>query len=243
LFAVTLTVVDMMSEQQGFSELSKAFKRNPTIENCVKLRRENPDEEIEIAISDSLDWLFANSELLREIGVDPQWFASALDANSEAISKLSLRLLEKIIERKQEERAGQTQLVSRGKSISDSLVNYLAACMLDALSWNDQLEIPRDLIVLLRHQIIGDGETEQSKQLRSHKLGHDIGMVGAQLLEAGIKPSARNIAKTLSINASTVSRIFPEEKLLEESKRWLGAFQSFKNSTTPFADMATKRKR
>lgn len=232
-----------MTEEQDFSELSKAFKRDPTIENYVKMRRENPHEEIEISITDGLDWLFANSNLLREIGIEPQWVASTLDANPGAISKVSLRLLEKIIERKQTESEGETQTVSRGKAIPDSLVNYLAAMMLDALSWNDILEIPRDLIVLLRHQIIGDGETEQSRQLQSHKLEFDIGMVGGQLLEQGLQPSARMIAKILGVNASTVSRIFPKDKLLSESQRWLSAFQGFHKSTTPFADMEAKRKR
>jgi hypothetical protein len=233
----------MMSEPEGISELSKAFKRNPTIENYVKLRREKPDEEIEIAVTDGIDWLFANEKSLREIGIEPQWVASSLDANPEAISKVSLRLLEKIIERKYTESEGETHIVSRGKAISDSLVNYLAAMMLDALSWNDILEIPRDLIVLLRYQIIGDGETEQSRQLQSHKLEFDIGMVGGQLLEQGLQPSARTIAKILGVNASTVSRIFPKDKLLSESQRWLSAFQGFHKSRTPFADMETKRKR
>jgi hypothetical protein len=232
-----------MTEEQDFSELSKKFKRNPTIENYVKLRRESPDEEIEIAVSEGIEWLFANEKSLREIGIDPQWVASALDANPEAISKVSLRLLEKIIERRHTKNKGETHVVSRGKGISDSMVNYLAAMMLDSLSWNNELEIPRDLIVLLRYQIIGDGETEQSKQVQSHKLEHDIGMIGAQLLEQGLQPSARTIAKILDVNPSTVSRIFPKDKLLVESERWLKAFQSFNKSTTPFADMETKRKR
>jgi hypothetical protein len=232
-----------MTEEQDFSEISKTFKRNPTIENYVKLRRESPHEEIEIAVTEGIEWLFANANSLRELGIDPEWVASALDANPRAISKVSLHLLEKIIEREHAKSAGQTHIVSRGKAVSDSMVNYLAAMMLDALSWNNEFEIPRDLIVLLRYQIIGDGETEQSKQVQSHKLEHDIGMIGAQLLEQGLQPSARTIAKILDVNPSTVSRIFPKDKLLVESERWLKAFQSFNKSTTPFADMETKRKR
>ena len=50
-------------DSSGFSALSRAFKANPTLEYYVKLRRENPNEEIEVAISGSIEWLFANEEV------------------------------------------------------------------------------------------------------------------------------------------------------------------------------------
>jgi hypothetical protein len=232
--------VSIVSEEQGFNALTKAYKSNPTIENYVRMRRESPDVEIEVSVTGGLDWLFANEQLLRDIGAEPQWFASALDANPEAISKLSLHLLERIVERKLAEGAGQTHVVSLGKGISDSLVNYFVAVMLDALSWNDELEIPRDLIVLVRHQLIGDGETAQSKQLQVHRLEQNIRFIGAQLLEQGKQPTARKIAKILGVNASTVSRVYPGEKLLEEARRWLEFSQWFHKSETPFADLRAK---
>ena len=152
--------------------LSRAYKNNPTIENYISLRRTNPNTEIEVAFTNGLDWLFANSEVLRENGIDPQWFASALDANEEAISKLSLHLLEKIVERSRLEKSGETHVMSRGIGISDSLVNYLTAVMLDALSWNDELYMPRDLLVLSSKnfaQLVGQFKfffvaAEQSRQ-------------------------------------------------------------------------------
>jgi hypothetical protein len=232
----------MMTEEQDFSELSKAFKRNPTIENYVKMRRENPNDEIEVSFTNGLDWLFANSDVLRENGIDPQWFASALDANEEAISKLSLHLLEKIVERSRLEKSGETHVMSRGVAISDSLVNYISAVMLDALSWNDDLYIPRDLLVLLRYQIIGD-EPSQLKQLEAHLLEDRIAYIGAQILEYGGQVTTREIAKILNINASTVSRIFPGEKLQIESKKQLETMREFRKSQTPFADMRAKSKR
>ena len=48
----------------AYSELSKAFKRDPTIENYVRLRRQFPNEKIEIAISGALEWLWGNEETL-----------------------------------------------------------------------------------------------------------------------------------------------------------------------------------
>ena len=221
--------------------LSRVYKNNPTIENYISLRRTNPNTEIEVAFTNGLDWLFANSEVLRENGIDPQWFASALDADEEAISKLSLHLLEKIVERSRLGKSGETQIMSRGIGISDSLVNYLAAVMLDALSWNDRLYLPRDLLVLLRYQIIGD-EPAQLKQLESHRLEHSIAYTGAQILEYGRQVTTREIAKILNINASTVSRIYPGDKLQTESEKQLEMIRFFHKSQTPFADKRAKKR-
>jgi hypothetical protein len=220
--------------------LSRAFKDSPTIENYLSLRRANPNSEIEVAFTNGLDWLFANETLLRENGIDPQWFASSLDANVEAISKMSLHLLDKLVDRSRLEKSGETHVMSRGVAISDSLVNYLIAVMLDALSWNDDLYIPRDLLVLTRYQILGE-EPAQLKQLESHRLEHDIAYIGAQILEYGRQVTTREIAKILNINASTVSRIFPGDKLQTESERQLEMTRGFHKSQTPFADMRAKR--
>jgi DNA-binding CsgD family transcriptional regulator len=221
--------------------LSREYKNNPTIENYLSLRRANPNAEIEVAFTSGLDWLFANENLLRENGINPQWFASALDANEEAISKLSLHLLDKIVDRSRLEKSGETHVMSRGVAISDSLVNYLIAAMLDALSWNDDLYIPRDLLVLTRYQILGDGPA-QLKQLESHQLEHRIAYIGAQILEQGRQVTTREIAKILNINASTVSRIFPGDKLKIESERRLEMTRGFHKSQAPFADMRAKKR-
>jgi hypothetical protein len=217
--------------------LSLAYKDNPTIENYISLRRANPSDEIEVAFTNGLDWLFANENILRENGIDPQWFA--LDANEEAISKLSLHLLEKIVDRTRLEKSGETHVMSRGIGISDSLVNYLTAVMLDALSWNDDLYLPRDLLVLLRYQIIGE-EPTQLKQLESDRLEDQIAYIGAQILEYGRQVTTREIAKILNINASTVSRIYPGDKLRIESEKQLEMLRFFHNSQTPFADLKSK---
>ena len=60
-------------------KLSLAYKHNPTIDNYLKLRRENTNIEFEIAITNGLEWLLANEDLLRTHGIDPEWFASSLD--------------------------------------------------------------------------------------------------------------------------------------------------------------------
>jgi hypothetical protein len=46
------------SGKKGFNKLTKAYKRAPTIEHYVALRRKNPKAEIEIAILGGMETLF-----------------------------------------------------------------------------------------------------------------------------------------------------------------------------------------
>src|SRR6185312_15741041 len=127
------------SDENGFNEFSKAYKKAPSIENYVKLRRQNPDAEIEVSVIGGMEALFALEGELRRYGVDPDLVASVMDANPQAISELSLQLLQKIIEARELKKKGKTHLMRRGLAVPDKLINWLVTCALDALSWNDLL--------------------------------------------------------------------------------------------------------
>lgn len=216
-FAVTLTAVVVMSEQQGFSELSKAFKRDPTIENYVKLRRENPGEVIEIAISSGLEWLFSNEELLKSNGISPLLVGGILDADHTSISELSLLLLEKIIEKKKLEAAGETHVVGRGNAISESLIDHLICMILDALEWTDDLRLDRDLIVLIRERLGGvSSKWEKEQDFREKQQAAKS--IAIQMISNGETPSIRAIAKVMNVNPTTVMRWFPDSDVLEKAK-------------------------
>ena len=49
----------------GFNEVSKAFKRKPTLENYLALRRAHPDETIEVSVFGGIDPLFAVEDELK----------------------------------------------------------------------------------------------------------------------------------------------------------------------------------
>src|SRR5262245_13852451 len=152
----------------GFRALSRSYKSNPTIENYVTLRRKFPEETIEIAVTGGLDWVYEHA--LKQFGISAELVVSVLDADQDAISELSLQLLERIIERRRVESSGKTHVVSRKLAIGDQLVNFLINMMLDSLDWNDHLCIPRDLIVLIRHQTGGGvGDWDKSEKLKEWK--------------------------------------------------------------------------
>ncbi len=206
------------SEGGGYNALSKAYKNNPSIKHYVKLRRENPDAEIEVSVIGGMDQLFFMEPELRKYGFDTSLVASVMDADPDAISDLSLQLMEKIIESESLSRSGETHLARRGMAIPERLINWLIACMLDALSWNDELHIPRDLIVLIRGRLSGSNpEYEQAS--RAHQRRGDAISIGGQLLARGIKPSFRMLAKALDVAPSTVKRWFPNGEFMQEVER------------------------
>jgi hypothetical protein len=195
--------------------LSKAYKSNPSIKLYVQLRRENPDAEIEVAVIGGMDQLFFLAPELERYGFDPSLVESVMDADRAAISELSLRLMEKIIEADSLSRSGATQLARRGQAVPDKLIDWLIAVMLDGLSWNDDLHIPRDLIVLIRERLSGSNpEYEQAS--RAHEMRMDAILIGGQLLAQGIKPSFRMLAKFFDVAPSTVKRWFPNGEFTQE---------------------------
>ncbi|MGH8475630.1 MAG: hypothetical protein ACRER2_07650 [Methylococcales bacterium] len=205
------------NEYAGFNELSKAFKSNPTIENYVRLRRQNPGEVIEVAVSSGLEWLFSNEDTLNAVGIPPVLVGDILEADQAAVSELSLLLLEKIIERKRLEQEGQTHLASRGMAISDSLINFLICMILDSLDWNDHMVLPRDLIILLRERLGGENSIWE-KEHEVKECRQKATWIAFQIAAEGKTPSYRSVGKILGVNATTVMRWFPDSTMIEAAK-------------------------
>lgn len=209
---------DFGSDDDGsFNRVSKAYKANPTIDHYVKLRRKDPKAEIEIAVTGGLDQLYFMEEELNSYGFAPRLYASILDADPDAISELSLQIMEKMIEARVLEKAGETHLARRGLAVPDKLIDWLIASMLDALSWNDSLHIPRDLIVLIRERLGGSHfEIEQANA--THQRRWNALIVGGMLRARGEQVSMRKLAAALGVSPSTITRWFPNGDFHDEIK-------------------------
>lgn len=227
------------SETGSFSELSKAYKDNPTIEHYAKLRRDNRGQLIEISTNWSLDWCLANQERVAELGIDIYDIVGSLDGDEACASRFSLRLIELIIERRARKKAGDTHLVGRGEVISDSLVNYLIAMMLDALDWNDQMTMPRDLIVLIKHQLGADTSNQDMIMTVKHSRQTACAL-GAQLKAQGETVSLDKIAKIMSVERSTVLRWFKGEDFHQEVEQWFRIMDDFHKGNWPHINSSQK---
>lgn len=215
------------AETGSFSELSKAFKANPALEHYLELRKSNPGKLIEISTSWALDWCFKNEHRLKELGIDMLDAVGSLDADEASTSRLSLRLIELIVERRAREREGETHLVGRGEAISDSLVNYLIAMMLDALDWNNEMTIPRDLIVLIKHQLNADKSAEHDAMKLANRKEAALS-VGGLMIAQGKTVSIAKVAEAMGVQRSTVMRWFKGENYQQKATEWFRMMDGFR---------------
>jgi hypothetical protein len=210
-------------ESGGFNEITKEYKANPTIENYVKLRRANPSAEIEVRVIGSFDSMFYMREELKKYGIDPELLGGILDADPDAIGEISLLLMEKMIAARQIEEAGERHLIRRGLAVPERLIDWLICCSLDALSWNDELTIPRDLIVLIRERLGGSHpQYEQEGEVRNNK--SNAKMIAGQLMAQGVMPTFKILGRALGVAPSTVKRWFEPGELEQARDLWTKAF-------------------
>lgn len=218
------------------NDIDRIFKNNPTIEHYLELRKEHPHKEIELSTNIDLDWAYENRGLLFENGIDYLLMNEAICGDKNAISTISLILLQKIADRDKLKKAGETQLVARKIAISDKFINYLIAIMFDSLSWNNDLETPRDLIMLNKRQLLGSEmpaltQNKKSKEIKSKAISN-----AARLLESDGKISIRKVANSLGVNVTTISRMFSDNEIEIRASALLGAMKDASKSETPYAD-------
>lgn len=206
----------------GFNAISKEYKASPTIENYVRLRRQYPEGEVEIAMSGGIEFLYSQEEELRSHGLDPETVEGFLYADMKAQAELSLCLLEKLIERKKIQKSGETHIVSRKKAISDTLVNYLIASALDGLSWSDNLKISRELIVLIKYQL-GSPTSQYEIEEEKREQRREAEWIAMNILAEGRTPTYREIGRALGVQASTVMRWFPKGNFIADMKSFKGS--------------------
>jgi hypothetical protein len=63
--------------KSGFNDLTKEYKKSPTIENYVRLRREHPEGEVEVSTTGGVEFLFAQEKELSSYGLDSKVVVSS----------------------------------------------------------------------------------------------------------------------------------------------------------------------
>lgn len=200
-------------------ELSRRYKDDPSLENYARLRRLYPDVEIEVAVHGGIDPLFAMQDELKRYGFDPNLVVATMDADQDAISELSLQLIERVLEGRALKQQGESSLVTRGLAVPEKLIDWLIAVMLDSLSWNDYLRIPRDLIVLIRERNGGTrGHYQDAVAIAEARLRAVL--AGAALRARGESATLRSTASAIGVAPSTVKRWFAPGEFEQEVDRW-----------------------
>jgi len=112
--------------------------------------------------------------------------------------------------------------------IPDKLIDWIICCALDALSWNNDLILPRDLIVLIRERLGGsDPQYEKVGRVRGFK--SNAAMIAGQLKAQGVNPTFKILGELLLVAPSTVMRWFEPGEFERESDLWSRHFDETGN--------------
>ena len=220
----------------GWTPETWAYKRNPTAACYLKLRRANPEAEIEVKTNGGVDQLYDHERELKKCGIEPRRFSSVLDADQETISFYALFFLEKLEEARQRKAQGETHLVRRGLAVPDKLIDWFIKCALDAMSYYGALEINRDLIVLIKERLGGQiSEYEQITLTKEQKLW--ACWAAGAMKARGEEPSIREVARRLGLSPSTVSRWFAPGEFKAAAEKWAAHFTPEGEIKPPFDDI------
>ena len=206
-----------------FTQLVVAYTRDPSIENYLRVRKTFPDVDIQVASFGGMEAVYKLEPEFRALGIDPGLVAGGMDGVEPSIDALSLRILECIADREKIS-DGPGHIEKRRAAISDSMVAYLIAIMLESYDWNDDetFRVPASLIVLVRHQLCGL-EPDLSAEVRRREHQQNVALDIGRELKPGEQPSARKVEREHGIPRNTVARWLADvdfKRWVETGRRW-----------------------
>jgi hypothetical protein len=202
-----------------WKSLLNAYDNEPTITNYVRLKRATGMSAV---VQKFIDFdPHAIAEALQQFGIEPLLVSGALDGDGSDIEELSVRLMERLIERDGLEKGGRTQVQSRGMAISDSLIDFLIVVMLQAVLEDEHSA----LSVLIQERLCGRKPDFYNEHLRLINQRKAVALAALKF-PAG-KISVRKVAKLMKVEPSTVSRWFPAGDLQEQVEQFRKSVDAF----------------
>ena len=127
-----------------------------------------------------------------------------MDGFEPDVDKLCLALMERIVARDKIRGPGQTE--RRRATISDAMVNFLIAVMLEGFDWHGEaLRIPASLILLIRHQL-GPLRGDLHEEYRSREARNRAAWRAGEQLKPNEKLSINRLIKLASGPDNPISR-------------------------------------
>jgi hypothetical protein len=187
-----LTEVRLPKERRTlFRQLWVAYEKQQSLETFLRLACEFPGVEIRVPPLFH-DPFFLNPEMAK-YGINPDLISTFGDDIVVSIDKLSLRLIELLVDR--------TKLPKRQDAITDPLVNCLIVIMLDNLSYFG-LDLPAPFLLLIRDRLCGPAPDHRQAYKSSKLRDLAIRVVAAETN----KMSVRALAASIGISKTTASR-------------------------------------
>lgn len=146
------TIVGGDERFEQLSELVLAFRKSPSIEQYSLIRKRFPELDIKVALSGGGSAVLAIEKQCEEYGISVNLLGGALEGSEPDIDELCLILIDHLVARDKIKGPGAIQ--RRRAAISDAMVNYLIAFMLEGIHWADtEVQVPPSLILLIRHRL------------------------------------------------------------------------------------------
>src|SRR5262245_28667373 len=138
-----------------FIKLATNYEDLPNLENYLHLRRTIKEADLKVGVfGANLGYAFALGPELEKHGISTDSFLGSLIANEPSLDELSLQLMERLVARDKLPKSGPGYIEKRRQAISDSLVDYAVALMLETME-GKRIVIPPSLIVLIRDRLCG----------------------------------------------------------------------------------------
>ncbi|MBR1197811.1 hypothetical protein JQ574_17585 [Bradyrhizobium sp. AUGA SZCCT0158] len=214
-----------------FATLAVDFHKDPSIEKYLTIRQTFSEVDIQVGMSGGIDALFAIQKQCEQYGIDPSLVAGTMDGDEPDMDELSLMLMARIVNRNKI--AGVGALQKRRAAISDAMVNYLIAFMLEGADWsNEEIRLPASLILLIRHQL-GALKGVLHEEYRSRETKLRAAWIAGQQLKFDESLSINRLVNlTASVPNFVISRATAARWLKDvEFQKHLESSRKIKNSS------------
>jgi hypothetical protein len=129
-----------------FIKLATNYEDSPNLENYLRLRRTITEADLKVGVfAANLGYASALEPELEKHGISTDSFFESLIAHEPALDELSLQLMERLVARDKLPKSCPGHIEKRRQAISDSLVDYAIALMLETIE-GKRIVIPPSLI-------------------------------------------------------------------------------------------------
>lgn len=164
-----------------------------------------------------LEFCFDYQDEFEKFDISGRALASCMDGDTETIRAACRKILAAMQSLREQQRRGETHIISRGMGISTTAVRAFILASLDAKERYGNNDIIPELYFLLS-QVLFPGEPEVDATRSSAELKSTCGVVSwAYHFKHGKYPSYRKLAKVFEVAPSTISRLFETREELEAS--------------------------
>jgi hypothetical protein len=192
-----------------FARLIVEYRRQPSIENYVRVRRQFPEVDIQVSQLGGIEALATLKDEFKRVGINTHLALAFLGADEDTTDALCLHLLELLIARAKLPKDCPGHIEKRRNAINDSTVNYLIAQMLEGFDGQKTSRVPTSLVVLIRYQLCGFRPDLDEKALSKVKRYTAGRMVGHQLKPAETL-SINKVVKLIGAPRSTAARLIAD---------------------------------